>query len=153
MLNKLIARWCFFICLSLTSTAVVAEGKPFDLSAYKGKVVMVDFWASWCGPCRQSFPWLNEMKAKKEAQGLVILGVSVDENLKDAKKFLAKTPADFEIIYDPKGKYASYYDIPGMPTTLIFDREGKLQHQHAAFKLNKIAEYEQLIDQALAASK
>lgn len=153
MFNKTIAQWCLLVCLSLTSFTAMAAGKPFDLSAYKGKVVMVDFWASWCGPCRQSFPWLNEMKAKKQAQGLVILGVSVDEDLQDAKKFLTANPATFDIIYDPKGEYASYYDIPGMPTSLIFDRDGKLQHQHSAFKLNKVAEYEQYIDQALAAAQ
>ena len=153
MLNKIITRCCLFILLSVTSVSAIAAGKPLDLSAYKGKVVMVDFWASWCGPCRESFPWLNEMKAKKESQGFVILGVNVDESAQDAKVFLAANPAQFDIIYDPKGEYASYYDIPGMPTTLIFDREGKLQHQHAAFKISKIAEYEQIIDQALAAAQ
>lgn len=153
MFTKILTQYCLFVCLSLTSFTGMAEGKPLDLSAYKGQVVMVDFWASWCGPCRESFPWLNEMVAKKKSQGLVILGVSVDEDLKDAAKFLATNPAQFDIIYDPKGEYASYYDIPGMPTSLIFDRNGKLQHQHAAFKLNKVAEYEQYIDNALAAAQ
>ena len=134
----------------LTSLTALAAPKALDLSAYKGKVVMIDFWASWCGPCRQSFPWLNEMRTKKSSDDFVIIGINVDENTEDAKKFLAKVPADFDIIYDPEGDYASFYDIPGMPTTLIFDRDGKLQHKHAAFKLNKVAEYEALIDKALA---
>ena len=153
MFNKILVQSCLFLFLSLASLTSIAGGKPLDLSAYKGQVVMVDFWASWCTPCRESFPWLNEMVAKKKAQGLVVLGVSVDENLKDAEKFLAANPAQFEIIYDPEGEYASYYDIPGMPTSLIFDRDGKLQHQHSAFKLNKVAEYEQYIDNALAAAQ
>lgn len=150
MFNKKMTLWLCAIVLTLSSFGVSAAGKPFDLSAYKGKVVMVDFWASWCGPCRDSFPWMNEMSVKKADNGLVILGVNVDENLEDASKFLAANTAKFNIIYDPKGEHASYYEILGMPTTLIFDREGNLQHQHAAFKLSQVAEYEAFIDKALA---
>jgi len=127
-----------------------AEGKPLDLSAYKGKVVMVDFWASWCTPCRKSFPWLNEMHAAKAADGLVIIGVNVDENTEDAKKFLAKYPADFELVYDPSGDYATHYKVPAMPTSLIFDRNGELVKQHPGFKLSKVEEYEAAIDAVLA---
>ena len=149
MFNKKITLLLITFILTLSSIGAMAAGKPFDLTAYKGKVVMVDFWASWCGPCRESFPWMNQMSAKKADQGLVILGVNVDERSADAEKFLAANPADFNILYDPKGEYASYYDILGMPTTLIFDREGKLQHQHSAFKLSQVSEYEAFIDKAL----
>jgi len=134
----------------ISSMASAGDGKPVDISAYKGKVVMVDFWASWCGPCRKSFPWLNEMHRTKSSKGLMIIGVNVDENSQDAQQFLKKNPAVFKLIYDPKGQHASFYDLPGMPTTLIFDRQGKLVHKHAGFKTNKTKEYEQVIDQVLA---
>ena len=93
----------------LTSLTALAAPKALDLSAYKGKVVMIDFWASWCGPCRQSFPWLNEMRTKKSSDDFVIIGINVDENTEDAKKFLAKVPADFDIIYDPEGDYVKFW--------------------------------------------
>ncbi|HFD32640.1 MAG TPA: TlpA family protein disulfide reductase [Gammaproteobacteria bacterium] len=147
--KQLIFGVCFLIGLSSLSWAT-DKGKPIDLTAYKDKVVLVDFWASWCSPCRQSFPWLNKMQQKYEAKGLVIIGVNVDENSEDAHKFLKKHPALFKLLFDPKGEHASYYKIPGMPTTLIFDRKGVLQHSHSGFKKKKRQEYEQIIKQALA---
>lgn len=140
------------MCLTLfLSTTVSAEsGKPLDLTAYKGKVVLVDFWASWCAPCRKSFPWLNEMENKYGSKGLVILGVNVDENSEDAQRFLKENPAIFKLVYDPKGQHASFYDLPGMPTTLIFNRQGKLVHRHAGFLTANINEYEQQIIKSLA---
>ncbi|HFC93033.1 MAG TPA: TlpA family protein disulfide reductase, partial [Leucothrix mucor] len=78
-LKQLVFGICLLIGLSSLSWAT-DKGKPIDLTAYKGKVVLVDFWASWCSPCRQSFPWLNKMQQKYEAKGLVIIGANVDEN-------------------------------------------------------------------------
>ncbi|MEH6458013.1 MAG: TlpA disulfide reductase family protein [Cocleimonas sp.] len=138
------------ILITISSSAMAKEAKAFDLSAYQGKVVMLDFWASWCVPCRKSFPWLNKMQSTKSSNGLVIIGINVDEDTADAERFLNKYVATFKLEYDPEGKYASYYDIPGMPTSLIFDRNGKLIHQHSGFKLKNIAEYESAINGALA---
>ena len=148
MLNKLFIT--FFFSLFLSANVFAEEGKPLDISAYKGKVVLVDFWASWCAPCRKSFPWLNDMQKQYASKGLVILGVNVDENPQDAQRFLKENPAIFKLIYDPKGQHASFYDLPGMPTTLIFDRQGKLAHRHSGFLTAKVQEYEQLIVQSLA---
>lgn len=149
-MNKIIYSVLVYVALTLMSSSWAADGKALDLSAYKGKVVLVDFWASWCVPCRKSFPWLNQMNRIKEPKGLVVLGVNVDEKSQDAARFLEEIKADFKLIYDPKGQYASYYNLPGMPTTLIFDRQGKLQHQHSGFKINKTDSYEQVIDKVLA---
>lgn len=150
-LKKIKIQAFIILCVGvLASSASLANGKAIDISAYKGKVVMVDFWASWCTPCRKSFPWLNQMHASKSSQGLVILGVNVDEDSADAQRFLKKYQADFKLLYDPKGEYASFYNIPGMPTSLIFDRNGKLVHQHSGFKLKNVTEYETQIDKALA---
>ena len=146
--KKIITTVILFITLSVSASA--EEPKPFDLSAYQGKVVMLDFWASWCIPCKKSFPWLNEMQAAKESQGLVIIGINVDEDSADAESFLQKYEAKFKLEFDPEGQYASFYDIPGMPTSLIFDRDGELVHTHAGFKLSNTDDYEAAIDSTLA---
>ena len=138
-----------FFLLALSINTAQATGKPLDLNPYKGKVVMVDFWASWCPPCKNSFPWLNKMARDKAAQGLVVIGVNVDENSADAKRFLAQIPAKFPIIYDPKGEYPSYYNIPGMPSTIIFDRNGKRLYTHQGFRLTKVMQYEAELNRAL----
>jgi thiol-disulfide isomerase/thioredoxin len=150
MNNKIIAILVGSFLLGFASVSRSADSMPVDISSHRGKVVLVDFWASWCTPCRKSFPWLNKMQQTRSSKGLVIIGVNVDEDLQEAKQFLQKNVADFNLVYDPKGQHASFYDIPGMPTTLIFDRQGKLRHQHSGFKMNKTKEYEQLIDQVLA---
>jgi len=151
--NALVKKIITLISIGILITqvsAVAADGKPVDISAYKGKVVMLDFWASWCAPCRKSFPWLNQMNTDKSAKGLVIIGVNVDEDNADAQHFLKQNPAVFKLIYDPEGEHASFYNIPGMPTSLIFDRNGKLVHQHSGFKNKNTTEYEQIIDEVLS---
>src|SRR4051794_39610306 len=90
-----------------------ADGGEFHLDAYRGKVVYFDFWASWCGPCKQSFPWMNAMQAKYADKGLVIVAVNVDNAHDDALKFLQQVPARFKIAYDPKGQVAQQYAIKG----------------------------------------
>ena len=136
--------------LLFSSPQVFADGQKIDLSAYKGKVVVMDFWASWCIPCRKSFPWLNKVQSNLKEKGLVIIGVNVDEKSKDAQDFLNKYPANFPIIFDPQGKHAEYYKIIGMPSSLIFDRQGKLVEQHVGFKESQIKEYENTINKILA---
>ena len=105
-----------------------------QLSELKGKVVYVDFWASWCTPCRKSFPWMNEMHAKYQSQGLEIIGISLDENEAQAYKFLEKIPAQFTIAYDTKGTVADLYEVQVMPTSYLIDRNGKLLFTHKGFK-------------------
>jgi len=128
--------------LAGTLPALAASTEGLDLSAYQGKVVMVDFWASWCGPCRQSFPWLNNMSAKYQQQGLHIIGVNLDSESAQAKQFLKELPADFEIMFDPDGQYADFYDLKAMPTSLLFDRNGKLESRHNGFLTDESARYE-----------
>ena len=139
-----------FISTFLISSTAMADGQKLDLSAYKGKVVMVDFWASWCTPCRKSFPWLNKMQNTLKSKGLVIIGVNVDENPQDAQNFLKRYPAYFKIIFDSAGNHAAYYNVMGMPSSLIFDRQGKRIEQHVGFKESHLKEYEDNINRALA---
>lgn len=107
---------------------------PVDLAALRGRVVYLDFWASWCGPCRVSFPWMNEMQAKYGARGLQIVGISVDAKREDADKFLAQTPARFQIAFDPVGDTPKRYAIKGMPTAVLIGADGQVLHRHSGFR-------------------
>jgi len=122
----------------------------FDPGNYKGKIVIVDFWASWCVPCRRSFPWMNEMQSRYEADGLIVIGVNVDRKSEDAAAFLAKYPANFEVIYDPAGALAEEYGVEVMPSTYVLDRNGELLERHLGFKVRRQSEYEAVIKAALA---
>lgn len=126
-----------------------AADPVLDLSQYQGKVVYLDFWASWCKPCRHSFPWMNGMQQKYSAAGLVIIGVNLDEQRADAARFLKDTPADFPIVYDPEGKLAEQYAIMGMPTSFIIGRDGRVAKKHAGFYDKSPVEYEAEIRELL----
>ena len=122
-----------------------------DLAKLKGKVVYVDFWASWCGPCKQSFPWMNDMQAKYEGQGLQIVGVNLDAKRDDADKFLAQTPARFMLAFDAKGESAKRYGVKSMPTSVLIGRDGKVLAVHNGFKEEERKELEGRFGAALAA--
>jgi thiol-disulfide isomerase/thioredoxin len=115
---------------------------PPDFARYRGQVVVIDFWASWCKPCRQSIPWLNDLRTRYGAQGLVIVGVNVDANRADAEKFLREVPIGFEVLYDPQGKVAEQFGLQGMPSSFVFDREGKLAHTLLGYREARRGEHE-----------
>jgi thiol-disulfide isomerase/thioredoxin len=123
-----------------------------SLAAMKGKVVYVDFWASWCKPCKQSFPFLNELQAKYQARGLQVVGVNVDAKREDATGFLAETPAQFAIGFDAKGEHARRFDVKSMPSSVIVGRDGKVLAVHRGFKAEDRAELERLVAAALGAN-
>jgi cytochrome c biogenesis protein CcmG/thiol:disulfide interchange protein DsbE len=104
------------------------------MTNHRGRVVIVDFWASWCKPCRQSIPWLNSLRERYGSSGLTIIGVNVDANRSDAEQFLRDVPIDFEIVFDAKGDLARQFKVKAMPTSLIFDRTGKLVETHLGFR-------------------
>jgi len=122
---------------------------PVNLSAYKGKVVYLDFWASWCGPCRQSFPWMNEMQAKYGAKGLQVVGVNLDAKRADADKFLAEVPASFVLAFDAQGDTPRRYAVKGMPTSLLIGADGKVIQVHAGFREDERKQLEEAIATAL----
>jgi len=107
---------------------------PLDLAHYHGRVVIVDFWASWCKPCRQSVPWLNAMRERYGASGLTIIGVNVDAERSDADRFLRDVPIEFEVVFDPKGDLARQFKVQGMPSSYVFDRAGKMVQAHVGFR-------------------
>ena len=114
--------------------AVIARADDLPSPDLKGKIVYLDFWASWCGPCRQSFPWMNELQRELGARGLVVVAVNVDHERADANRFLASYPAEFRVLFDPEGKLAERYKVGGMPTSFLIGRDGKIVSTHAGFK-------------------
>jgi cytochrome c biogenesis protein CcmG, thiol:disulfide interchange protein DsbE len=119
------------------------------LSDYKGKVVYVDFWASWCGPCKQSFPWMNDMQSRYSAKGLNLVAVNVDQKPEDAKTFLNDNAAKFTVAFDQGGKTPKAYAIKGMPTSVLIGADGKVLMVHSGFKEEQRDELEKQIKQAL----
>ncbi|MCG7871502.1 MAG: redoxin domain-containing protein [Candidatus Thiodiazotropha lotti] len=125
------------------------QRSAFDLEQYRGRVVLLDFWASWCGPCREAFPWLNEMHRKYHGVGLEIIGINLDEARREAEQFLTNTPAEFTIYFDPKGVLAKRYDLQGMPASYLIGMDGRLLVEHTGFFRSQAAEREAEIRQAL----
>lgn len=126
-------------------------GGAATLAELKGKVVYLDFWASYCGPCRKSFPWMNEMQARYGAKGFQVVGVNLDTTRADAERFLAQVPAQFAIAYDPRQESPQRYAIKGMPTSVLIGADGKVIRLHAGFRDEQRSELEAAITQALAA--
>ncbi len=122
---------------------------PVKLSALRGKVVYVDFWASWCGPCKQSFPWMNAMQTKYGAQGLTVVGINVDKKRADAETFLKSTPAQFTVAFDEKGGTPTAYQVKGMPSSYLIDRDGKVIATHTGFRPDESAALEAKLRAAL----
>jgi cytochrome c biogenesis protein CcmG, thiol:disulfide interchange protein DsbE len=163
--KTIFAKLVIVTTLSLSTFAfAVDSGKPapdfqlpnlkndaIKLSSYKGKVVYLDFWASWCGPCKKTFPWLNELQKKYGKDGFEVVGVNVDASKADADSFLATTPAEFTILLDPEGKVANSYELQGMPSSYMIDRTGKVYLVHRGFKDGEGAELEAKIKQLLQA--
>ena len=116
-----------------------------------GKVVLVDFWASWCGPCKASFPALNRLHAKYAAKGLVIIGIGVDDDAAKYKDFAAKMGAKFTLAHDSAHKAAEFFSPPSMPSSYLTDRKGVIRHVHTGYRGAKTeAEYVREIEALLA---
>lgn len=125
-----------------------ATGK-INLPQLSGKVVYVDFWASWCAPCLQSFPFMNELHSKYSEKGLRIVAISVDKERADVDTFLRKNPALFIIAFDPAGLTAKQYQIKGMPSSYLIGRNGQLIKIHRGFKNTDREQIERSIQEAL----
>jgi thiol-disulfide isomerase/thioredoxin len=116
------------------SALSTASGGGFDWSALRGKVVLVDFWASWCGPCRQAFPIYDAMGKRHADAGFVVLGVNVDEERRDADRFLKALPVAFTIVFDSGGKAPLAYGVKAMPSSYLVGRDGRVRAVHLGFK-------------------
>jgi thiol-disulfide isomerase/thioredoxin len=114
---------------------------PLTLEGLRGQVVMINFWASWCGPCREEFPLLDQMYRQYKGIGFTMLGVNVEPDSKDAEGFLAKTPVSFPIVFDRDSTVSKLYRVEGMPSTVLIDRKGVLRWVHRGYKSGDIDEY------------
>ncbi|MEJ2046118.1 MAG: TlpA disulfide reductase family protein [Reinekea sp.] len=142
-MKRLIPVFLILICAA-------ASAESFNVSDYKGQVVYLDFWASWCGPCRASFPWMNTIQKRYQSQGLQVIAVNLDQESELAADFLKQFPASFTIFYDPEGVLAQQYKVTSMPHSFLIDRSGQLVSSHKGFRQSKKAEYEQEIQALLA---
>ena len=145
-------RWMGLLA-AVAATVGIAPAQaemPAEFGPVEGKVVWVDFWASWCAPCRRSFPWMNAMHAKYAAEGLEIIAVNVDKDRALADEFLEESPATFRLHFDPEGELALAFGVQAMPSSFVLDSEGHVIATHYGFKLANAEEYEQEIRSALA---
>ncbi len=125
----------------------ILNGKYLSLKHYKGQVVYLDFWASWCIPCLKSFPFMEQLNQKYGDRGLVVIAVGLDEDRDDLMAFLEKTPpVSFVVAHNNKGDIATRYDVQVMPSTYLIGRDGKIKLRHLGFdsrdeeKIQKIIE-------------
>lgn len=134
------AQCMVILCVlgSATPAAVATTAEDLlDLSALKGRVVYLDFWASWCVPCRHSFPWMARMQGEFGANGFVVIAVNVDRARADAERFLQEHPAHFRVVYDPDGVLAEKFGVQGMPTSFLIERSGRIAAKHEGFRLKE----------------
>jgi thiol-disulfide isomerase/thioredoxin len=125
------------------------RGQPVSLDSLRGKVVLLDFWASWCVPCRKSFPWMNTLNERYGKRGLVIVAVNLDKTRDPALTFLESVPASFTVAFDSDGKLAEAYHVKAMPTTYLISTDGKILESHAGFDPRHTTEIETMIAEAL----
>ena len=140
--------------LALASTPAPAINLPgingaVASDSFKGKVVYVDFWASWCKPCKQSFPWLNDLQAHYKKVGFEVVAINLDQESGDAKDFLQKIPAQFTVAFDPSGKTAEQFHVQGMPSSYLIDRQGNIRSAHIGFREEDRARLEQAVSKLL----
>ena len=121
-----------------------------DLASLRGKVVYLDFWASWCKPCKQSFPWMAEMKKTYQDKGLEIVAVNLDKEKKLADEFLEGLEVNFIVAFDKAGDSATRYELRGMPSSYLIGRDGKLYASHIGFREKDKVAMEEAIQQLLA---
>ena len=141
--------------VACTASAADAIGQPapsfqlplrggssaLGLEQLRGQVVMLNFWASWCGPCREEFPLLDQMYKKYKGMGFTMLGVNVEPETKDAEGFISKTPVTFPIVFDKSSTASKLYQVEGMPSTALIDRKGVLRWVHRGYKAGDENEY------------
>lgn len=142
--------------------AALAAGDPMPVLALRTadgsavlpdsgwRVAWLDFWASWCGPCRQSFPWLNQMQERHRAAGLRVVGISLDAQLPDAQAFLQQVPARFAIAFDPAGDSGRAMAVKAMPSAYLISADRRILLAHRGFRNEDRPELERRIQAALA---
>jgi thiol-disulfide isomerase/thioredoxin len=149
---RLLSSLTLVIALAAAIPTVEAA-PPAGLAPVSGRVIWVDFWASWCVPCRRSFPWMNAMHRQYGPEGLEIIAVNLDKERALADGFLAEIPAEFSVRFDPAGKLAKEFVVQAMPSSYLLAADGTVLASHFGFKTADAPEYERAIKDALAAAR
>lgn len=118
----------------------LATGRMLSLESFRGQVVYVDFWASWCGPCRKSLPLYEEMRQQLEAKAFTIVAINLDEKRADAEQFLARHPVGYTVLLDPAGESAAAWQIKAMPSSFLLDTESRIVRSWAGFTTDHLEE-------------
>ncbi len=126
-----------------------ADGTVVSIAANRGKVVLVDFWASWCGPCKASFPALDALYGDLRSRGLEVIAVNVDERREDAAAFLLDQPHAMTVVFDPNGDGPLAYGVKAMPTSFLIGRDGIVRFVHTGYTAKAIDAYRREIEQLL----
>jgi peroxiredoxin len=116
-------------------------GKPMALADFRGQIVLLNFWASWCGPCRQEMPILEQLNRQYHGKGVTLLGVNVEPDSAAAVAWLKATPVTFPILFDTESKVSSLYEVAGMPNTVIIDRKGLVRYIHRGYSAGAENDY------------
>jgi len=125
------------------------QDKNLRLEDFRGEVVMLNFWASWCGPCRQEMPLMDEIYKEYQKFGFTILAVNVDEDSEDADRFLKSVPVSFPVLYDNDSKISEMFDVDAMPTTVMIDRDGNKRFLHRGYKSGYEEDYKKQVKQLI----
>lgn len=125
------------------------SGENIKLSEYRGQIVLINFWASWCGPCRQEMPELEKLYKKYSKLGVTIFGVNVEENINDAKNVVTNSKLSFPVLFDTENVVSQLYNVTGMPTTIIVDRDGNMRYLHRSYKPGDENQYRTWIKQLI----
>lgn len=146
MKNFLVAlAFSVFAASSLASSGLTGQPAPdfalksssgdnLRLSEHRGDVVMVNFWATWCGPCRQEMPLLDELYSRYQRVGFSLLGVNIDDNSSKAMNMISELGVSFPVLFDSRKEVSKLYDVDAMPVTVIIDREGTIRYVHQGYK-------------------
>ncbi len=159
-MNKLFSRICLVVALTVwigfaeaaavrgpapNFTLKSLSGKNIKLSEMAGNVVLINFWATWCGPCREEMPLLNALHNKYQLLGFTVLGVNVEENPENARDFLKDYPVDFPVLLDSQNSVSRQYDVVAMPTTVVVDRDGNMRFLHKGYKSGDEVKYRKMV--------
>jgi len=156
-------RRCALAAIAIAATAFAADaggpapaftlttlsGQQGALSQYKGQVVMVNFWATWCGPCQQEMPLLDQIYKKYKPAGFTLIGVNVDKDEPAVKELLARKPVSFPVLLDPANEVSKAYHLDEMPSSVIIDRKGQIRYLHRGYKPGDENEYQDRIRQLI----
>lgn len=135
---------------SVSHAAERINAEAFNIERYRGKVLYLDFWASWCSPCHDSFPWMNQLRKAYNNDELAIVAINVDAERTEAEAFLKQLPASFDVVFDQSGNLPAQFDVLGMPSAYLYSADGELLATHIGFRQSDISEWRKTIDAALS---